>query len=166
VHPRRTLAISGAVAAALIPAVLWLGHERPFGCEHPTRFPCDPGLVRPGWVGPVVALLLVWFVVVGLGVALTAAHDWGRSHDAQARVVAGLLLWSAVADVMGMPAALWLGRDQRVGCEPPVNGPCDVFGQPAHPWAGKLFFALCLWFVVAVVFAAVARPDHRLTDDA
>jgi hypothetical protein len=158
--------MSVVVAAVLLPVALWIGHERAFACEQPTHDPCDPRLARPGWVEPAVALLVVWIVVVGLGLALKSAHDWGRAHDVPAQVVARALRWSAVVVVIGMPIALWLGRTQQVGCEPPVNGPCDVFLQRAHAWAGTLFFAFCVWLVVAVVFAAAARPDHRLTDDA
>jgi hypothetical protein len=38
--------------------------------------------------------------------------------------------------------------------------------QVAHPWAGELFFGLSIWFVVALVLAAVLDRDERIVDDA
>src|SRR5438034_5106134 len=113
---RRTLGLSVVVAGALIPVVLRLGHERSTGCDHPTHYPCDPFLVIPGWVMPFLAVLGLWIVAVGLGLALTGARRWSRSHDRAARTVAHALRWSAVAAVVAMPAALWLLRSQPIGC--------------------------------------------------
>src|SRR5436190_22926763 len=96
---RRHVAVGASVvvAAALIPVVLRIGHERSAGCEHPAHYPCDGYLVRPGWVAPVVAALALWIAAAGLGLILSGVRRWGQTHPERSRTVARSLRWSAVA---------------------------------------------------------------------
>jgi hypothetical protein len=161
---RHLFAWSALIAAALIPVVLLLGHERPYGCEHPSHYPCDPRSSIPGWVGPVVVALFLWAAVVGLGVALVGAKRWGQSQGS-AVAVARTLRWSAVGAAAVMPAVMWSSRSRQTGCEAPVVGPCDVL-VVRPTWTGRVFFGLCLWLVASLVFAAVLDHSRRVTEDA
>ncbi len=76
------------------------------------------------------------------------------------RKAASVLRWLALASFVSIPIFMYLGRTHRVGCEPPVRGPCDpTFLRPV--WTPYVMLAGLLLGIGLLLIAhfVAGQPD-------